>query len=668
MLRFLVPPPHVLARCAAASAAALLLCAPLTHASAQAPLPALPSDSVARRAVDPARMAGRPYVVLLDEGTLTVDASGRTVQRTRQVLQVLEASVAPAVAERAYGYASSRQQLTIEWARVLRPNGEVVSDKPAQVQDSDIPAAMANPICQEQKVRRLSLAGVAVGTIVDVAFTLEDREPIRVGDFLYRWTLNRNAPVLRSQFTLDAPEAYAPRIVERNVVKRRAEVVENGRRRSTWVADEMPEVRGEPFAADSNGVVQSITLSAPGTWTDLARWYDGLARDRYALSVSAAARVDSVVRASGANTRADTIRAVHRWVAQDIRYVSVSLGIGGYQPRTPDEVLRTSFGDCKDKTTLFVAALRRYQMTANPVLLSLATRPDSSQPSVLQFNHAIAAVREGNRWVFTDLTAETVPYGEIPETYQGSFGIVVLSNANAESVTFPATEPARNINATSVTLVADTSGRVTGRITESPEGSPAHGLRAALSIPLDSARRAELARSLAQRTFGADVVVDSIEASNGRDLTQPPRLSYHLTADRVVRPVGGARLMTLPASIRGPARAFRTAVRELEARGARVMPIDAARLLPPVTTTIEVRITLPVGWTAELPSAVSTTSFFGSYQSTWSQKGREVRLLRRIQGQRGVFPPARMAEVIVWLNSVGADDQETLTLMPAPTR
>jgi transglutaminase-like putative cysteine protease len=50
--------------------------------------------------------------------------------------------------------------------------------------------------------------------------------------------------------------------------------------------------------------------------------------------------------------------------------VSLSLGIGGYQPRTPASVLETQYGDCKDKATLFVALARRMGVNAFPVLLS----------------------------------------------------------------------------------------------------------------------------------------------------------------------------------------------------------------------------------------------------------------------------------------------------------
>jgi hypothetical protein len=70
----------------------------------------------------------------------------------------------------------------------------------------------------------------------------------------------------------------------------------------------------------------------------------------------------------------------------------------------------------------------------------------------------------------------------------------------------------------------------------------------------------------------------------------------------------------------------------------------------------------------ELPTAVDTRSFFGHYESQWTVRGRELVLVRRLSGIRGVVGPERMIEVLVWLRTVGADDQEFLTITPVATR
>lgn len=644
-------------------------CAVSVSLSAQgAPLPLVPSDSVLRLAVDPARAAGQPFVVLLQESNFRVESDGRWQQRNRRAVQVVDENAARGLAEQAFAFASSHQTLTIEWVRVLRTTGVVVSDKPAQMQDADVPAAMANPIYQDQRVRRLSLAGVTAGTVVDIAWTLKESAPPRAGDFLFRAGLNGPVAIRRSLIELDVPEGYAPTIVERNLTVQRRDDIANARRHYTWAASDQPGIRAEPFAADSNGVVQTITVGPRSTWTEIATWYHGLSKDRYALSATAATRVDSLVRASGARTKLDTIRAVHRFVAQDIRYLSVALGLGSYQPRTPDEVLSTSLGDCKDKATLFVAALRRYRMAANTVLLSLSQRPDPNLPSMLQFNHAIAAVRDGATWVYTDLTAESIPYGELPDAYQGSFAIIIGDDGAAQRITLPVRPTERNVSSLQITMQLGADGRATGRGVERAEGSPTYGLRMGLSTPLDSTRRAAFSRSLTQRLFGNEGTgtprVDSLVVFNGRDLTAPAQIAYTISANELIRTIGSTTLLSVPSVIRGPARSFRAALRELESRGPRQLPIDASRILAPIANVTEWIVTLPPGWTVELPANVSATSFFGSYSSTWTQNGRELRQVRRLQGQRGIFGPERIAEVLVWLRTVGADDQDFLTVKP----
>ena len=628
------------------------------------PLAAAPSDSIVRLAVDPARFAGRPYVVLLDESINRVEADGRALKRARQVYQILDPAVVRGLSERAFGYARSHQTLTVDWIRVLTPTGEVLSDKPAQEQESDVAAQLSNPVYQEQRVRRVSLSGVAVGTILDVQYTLTENAPYRVGDFLAAWTINSVLPVVRTRFVLDVPERYTPRIVERNLTFRRNDVTTAGRRVATWEARDLQPIRAEPFAADSNGVVMSIGVASPDSWNDIAAWYAALARDRYTITPLVATRIDSLVRASGARTRLDTIRAVHRWVAQDVRYVSVSLGIGGYQPRAPADVLASGFGDCKDKATLFVAALRRYRIAANPVLLSLGGKPDPELPSIYQFNHAIAAVQEGTGWTFTDLTAEFVPYGTIPEPYQGQFGIVVMPDGRAQNVRFPQSPIDANGSTLRLQLTLDTAGHVEAHVSEEARGSVAAGMRNAFGAPLDSARRGGMQKALAQRLFATDATASGLVAFDGHDLAATTALSYDVHADNVLKSVGTSRLFSMNAVFRGPARGFKNLARDLESRTLRLFPIDASQILVQLETVTDLHITVPAGWKAELPKNIVATSFFGRYESTWTQDGRDVHLVRRIRGERGIFPPQRISEIIVWLKAVGADDYDFLSLTP----
>lgn len=642
---------------------ALLIAMLVPTGQASAQLLNQPSDTIVRNQVDPKRFAGQPAVMLLDEVVNHVEPSGTWKAEVRQVVQVISATAARGFSERAFNWDPSHQRLTIKWVRVLRLNSEVISEKVAQEQDSDVGAQLSNPVYQARRQKRISLANVGENTIVDVAYTLEQTEPYRPGDFLFNWTFASRAPLLQSRFTVDVPESFTPRISERNLTFKRKEETTAGRHIYEWALGEIPSYTPERFEPDSNGITMSVMVSAPDTWTHVARWYDSLADSRYTLSEAAAYRIDSLVHAAGARTRLDTIRAVHRWVTQDFRYVSVALGMGGYQPRSADEMLSTGFGDCKDKATLFVASLRRYGIPAYPVLLSSSGSARKSSPGVHQFDHAIAAVGDGTSRSYTDLTVDTYPFGTIPDRYSGSFALVVHSNRPPEEIQLPIAPVDDSRSVMRVRLTLDTTGAVTGRVEQEATGLPAATFRALFGQPLDSARRATLGKGLANSIIPS-AAADSLVGFDGRDMTAHPAISFTINSQLQLRSVGDLKIVTLPRVIRGNAAGYATIAKELNDAPPRKTPIDAGKILGHLVTVTDFELTLPPGWTAELPKSLTASSFFGSYDSQWTQSGNKVRLVRTIKGARGIVPSQRIVEVATWFRTTGTDDNEFLTLRP----
>jgi hypothetical protein len=384
-----------------------------------------------------------------------------------------------------------------------------------------------------------------------------------------------------------------------------------------------------------------IVTSLPVTWAGIARWYHDLSRDRYTLSPAVQSKVRELL--ASARTRLDTIRALHRWVAQDIRYVSVSLGLGGYQPRAPEQTVTTGFGDCKDKATLFIGALRLLGIEAHPVLLNIsaaAVRP--THPSIRQFNHMIAAVREGSGYTFTDLTAGMTPYGEIPVSEQGGFAVLVLRDGRAQEVTLPRMPPDVRRIAYSIVATLSDSGQLSGYMEETNTGFGFEVRRTLFGAPLDSARKAMVMRGLLGIIAGA--IGDSIEAFDGRDLYAPVRYKLYFSRGRGVAQSGGLELFTFPFGV-FPAT---ERIRLLEAMSERKSSINAEEVMlspPPTTRTIDMRITLPAGRRARVPEDVIVKTDFGSYSTEYSQEGQVLRILRTERANVGVYPPSRLADV-----------------------
>ncbi len=446
--------------------------------------PSVRNDTIYALAVDSADHPEEASAFLLDDGVVRYEADGRWSKTYRQVVQILREGGVAAEQEHRFSYTPSHQKLTINWIRVVKPDGTVISAAPAHMQESDVPAAMGDPVYSDRRVIRASLSGVAVGTLVDYSYTQEETKPYRPGDFYDSWSVTTALTTRRSRLIVDVPESFPLTIREWNLNFPRRETHANGRATYVWATADVPRFRAEPFAADSNGVVMHLALTGPDSWGALAAWYAGLAKDRYGLSAALRDKVHQLV--ADARSWDDTVRAIHRWVAQDIRYVSIALGLGGYQPRSPAKVFETEFGDCKDKATIFVAALGDLGITAYPVLLNASGAVVRDLPSVQQLDHAIAAVvRPDGSDLYADLTAAAVPLGLLPAAEQGEFGLVVHPDGRGQVVTLPLDSASANRTETEITGTLDTLGYFRGVVPAARRGLP--GVRPARRL-LDAVR------------------------------------------------------------------------------------------------------------------------------------------------------------------------------------
>jgi hypothetical protein len=246
--------------------------------------PSVRNDTIYRLAVNPADYPDDDYIYLLDDGVIRFEADGRGSRTYRQVVQVLNQDGAEAWGEQSYSYSSGSEKLTVNWVRVLKPNGEVISAKPAHEQESLAPVAFDAPVYSDQKVRRLTLSGVAPGTLVDWSYTVERLKPLVPGDYYSGWRITTGLLTRRSRLLIDVPASVTPRIHEQNVHFKRDEVQAHGRHVYTWATKDVQKLEGEPFAAVPNTLSVHIDIAAPITWAELARWYANLSAGRYAVS------------------------------------------------------------------------------------------------------------------------------------------------------------------------------------------------------------------------------------------------------------------------------------------------------------------------------------------------------------------------------------------------
>jgi transglutaminase-like putative cysteine protease len=160
------------------------------------------------------------------------------------------------------------------------------------------------------------------------------------------------------------------------------------------VGRSLPRLSPPDFApaSASSGAILRYAWGDTAGWEKVGMWYEGLTAQvpRGTEPVRSKARELT----AGLAGRREKLEALLAFARKQVRYVAVEVGIGGYRPHTPQEVLERRWGDCKDKAFLLIDLLREVGIEAWPVLILSQgeDRVDREFPSPYQFNHAIVAV------------------------------------------------------------------------------------------------------------------------------------------------------------------------------------------------------------------------------------------------------------------------------------
>ncbi len=283
-------------------------------------------------------------------------------------------------------YLDVNRELESLSASVTRPDGRTESVARRAQDTHEIVAA--GEVHSSRKLRSVTFPAAPVGSVLTIEHQVREKpwfpagevylgsssatESLRVevkgGGAGWRWRLDGQLPGLETRETSGGVEV---------------------------VGRSLPRLSPPDLAPSGTGAVLRYGWGEGGTWESVGGWYERLIAG---VPMGAAPVRDRAREVAGSLPvgagRREKLAALIDFVRRQVRYVAVEVGIGGYRPHTPQEVLERRWGDCKDKAFLLIDLLRDSGIEAWPVLIRLdpGGRVDREFPSP-QFNHAIVAVR-----------------------------------------------------------------------------------------------------------------------------------------------------------------------------------------------------------------------------------------------------------------------------------
>lgn len=512
-------------------------------------------------------------------------------------------------------FASSSEHVEIGYIRVRKADGSVVETPPTDAQEIPELVTQQAPLYSDLKEKQVPVRSLRVGDQLEYKVNIVRTKAEAPDQFWGEYRPLEGVVVLEESLELRVPNG-------KNVTvwspSNKPVVTEEGSEKIyRWTSSATDPTVGKAAEAKkeadkkrtlteaeqldrTQGKLPAVAWTTFKSWDQVGAWYRGLEADRAVADADVKAKVAELI--AGKKTDDEKIRALYTYVATQIRYIGVDLGIGRYQPHMAGEVLRNQYGDCKDKHTLLAAMLGAAGVQADAVLIGANLRFNPDVPSPAAFNHVITAVPESAKTIWLDSTQEIAPYRVLLSILRDKQALVIPMTAAAHLERTPASLPFTPFNRLEAKATLDKNGTVTSQIVMTLRGDDEVAIRGVLR-QISPGQYDDFVQRFSQG-LGFGGTATHAEITRPDATVEPLRIAYDYTRDK---PADWANYQIVPEFIPAYLPVF-------DEKDPPQVPIDLG-LKRVETVTTEMK--LPEGWGATLPDAVHVHTAFVNFDKTY---------------------------------------------------
>lgn len=608
-------------------------------------------------------------ILLYEERTVNVQSADRIKTQVRVAYKILRPG------GRDYGFASvpfnshSKVNGLRGWCIPAQGKDYEVKDKEAI--EISLPKIEGSNLVTDVKEKVLQIPAADVGNVVGYEYEV-DEQPLVLQDI---WDFQSSIPVRETHYSLQLPAGWAYKAFWINYPETKP--TESGTQLQ-WVVGDVKGIRQEQDMPPIGGVAGRMVVSffpqgspnARGfsSWQEMGSWYAALTANRRDATAEIKQQVATLT--AGATTTIDKMKALARFAQNDIRYVSIQLGIGGFQPHPASDIFVHRYGDCKDKATLMSSMLSQIGIESYYVIINSergAVGPQTPA-NVGAFNHAILAIKlppgssdasltatvqhpKLGTLLFFDPTNELTPFGEIGGYLQSNYGLLVTPDGG-ELVELPRQATGMNSIARTGKLTLDPGGTLTGEVNETRVGDRAWIERGRLrAVNKNTERIKPIEELLAGSLSIFNITHASIENLTQTD--QPFGFHYSFQAPNYAKNAGGL-LLVRPRVLGVKSSGI------LETKEPRMFPIEFEG---PSRDTDAFEIAIPAGWVVDdVPPPVDADYGFASYHSKTEVKGNTIQYTRTMEVKELSVPVSRVGDLKTLYRIIAGDERNTVVL------
>lgn len=402
--------------------------------------------------------------------------------------------------------------------------------------------------------------------------------------------------------------------------------LKDGFQQYVWKVRNLKAVKEEPYAPHYEQVLPQVQLAvnnfqiasytgSMSTWKEFGRFMASLYQGRDELPAELKSELNTVL--NGAKTNTEKVERLYRYMQGKMRYVSVQLGIGGWQPFTAEYVHRNKYGDCKALTNFMKALLNYANIKAYPV----AIQNTDDAPRVFDenfvkdpgFNHVVLYIPAEKIWL--ECTSTDYPINYLGES-NSDRQVLLLNEEGGQLLRTPVLSSKENREYWRAEFRIGAEGNIENTAHADFYGAN-HELYRALKESLAAKERKEW---LEENLNLALESLDSLQVNYQKDRAEAS-LSFHAMLSRMGSRSGKRWFVPF-----NPLNPLTKAPAKAENRLQRVVNRKA------YVQESDLSFTLPAGYKVEsLPfSEKKLESPFGQYEVKVQQTGDKILVKRRL--------------------------------------
>jgi hypothetical protein len=206
-------------------------------------------------------------------------------------------------------------------------------------------------------------------------------------------------------------------------------------------------------------------------WEEIGSWmYQNLLNGRATVDAETKATIEKLT--AGVTSDREKAKIVYDFVQNKTRYISVQVGIGGYQPIPADEVNSVGYGDCKGLTNYTMALLKTVNVESYYTVVKAGSEIVNFYDdfaSLSQGNHVILNIPNNGDDIWLECTSQKVPFGHIGDFTDDRNVLVVTPEGGQLKHTKKYTTE-ENLQETSGSYTLSNEGNITADVTMMTKG------------------------------------------------------------------------------------------------------------------------------------------------------------------------------------------------------